>query len=89
MWLIYAYDRHTGEIVAYVCGKRDLKTAKELRNRLKQLKVSYDSIAMDNLDSFITAFKADNTRIGKQHSVGIEGNKCWIRQILRRAFRKT
>ena len=55
VWLIYAYDRDTGEIVAYVWGKRDLRTAKKLRARLKQLKVSYDSISMDNWDSFITA----------------------------------
>ncbi|WP_318779338.1 IS1 family transposase, partial [Psychrobacter sp. FME6] len=44
VWLIYAYDRATNEIVAYVWGKRDLKTAKKLRARLKQLKVSYGSI---------------------------------------------
>ncbi len=25
-WLIYAYHRETGEIVAYVWGKRDLAT---------------------------------------------------------------
>jgi transposase-like protein len=35
VWLIYAYDRATNEIVAYVWGKRDLKTAKKLRARLK------------------------------------------------------
>jgi transposase-like protein len=34
IWLIYAYHRDTGEIVAYVWGKRDLKTARRLRNRL-------------------------------------------------------
>lgn len=30
-WLIYAYDRETRKIIAYVWGKRDLKTAKKLR----------------------------------------------------------
>jgi len=60
VWLIYAYDRATNEIVAYVWGRRDLKTAKKLRARLKQLTVSYDSISMDNWDSFITAFKLDH-----------------------------
>ena len=48
VWLIYAYDRATNEIVAYVWGKRDLKAAKKLRARLKRLKVSYDFISMDN-----------------------------------------
>ncbi|PNK61506.1 hypothetical protein A6J60_011950 [Psychrobacter sp. FDAARGOS_221] len=85
VWLIYAYDRITGEIVAYVWGK-DLKTAKKLRAPLKQLKVDYGYIAMD---SFITAFKAVHKRVGKQHTVGIEGNNCRIRQRLRPAVRKT
>ena len=48
VWFIYAYDRATNEIVAYVWGKRDLKAAKKLRARLKRLKVSYDFISMDN-----------------------------------------
>ena len=89
VWLIYAYDRPTNEIVAYVWGKRDLRTAKKLRARLKQLKVSYDSISMDNWDSFLTAFKADHKRVGKQHTIGIEGNNCRLRHRLRRAVRRT
>jgi hypothetical protein len=32
IWLIYAYHRGSGEIVAYVWGKRDLKTAKSRGN---------------------------------------------------------
>lgn len=48
VWLIYAYHRATSEIVVYVWGKRDLKTVKKLRARLKQLEVSYDSISIDN-----------------------------------------
>ena len=79
VWLIYAYDRATGEIVAYVWGKRDLKTAKKLRARLKQLTVSYGSISMDNWDSFIMAFKSDHKQVGKQHTVGIEGSNCRLR----------
>ncbi|MGP9705232.1 IS1 family transposase [Psychrobacter sp. AOP31-E1-50] len=89
VWLIYAYDRATNEIIAYVWDKRDLKTAKKLRAHLKQLKVSYDSINMDNWDSFITDFKLDHKRIGKQHTVGIERNNCRLRHRLRRAVRKT
>ncbi len=71
VWLIHAYDHETNEIVAYVWHKRDLATAKKLRARLKQLKVSYDSISMDNWDSFLTAFKPDYKRVGKTHIVGI------------------
>ena len=35
-WLIYAYHRETGEIVAYVWGKRDLATVQRLKTELKQ-----------------------------------------------------
>jgi transposase-like protein len=43
-WLIYAYEREGGEIVAYVWGKRDLKTAKRLREKLFKLGVSFGCI---------------------------------------------
>ncbi len=89
VWLIYAYDRHSGEIVAFVWGKRDLKTAKKLKARLKELSVHYDTISTDNWDSFVTAFKGDNHLIGKKYTVGIEGNNCRLRHRIRRAFRKT
>jgi IS1 family transposase len=89
VWLIYAYHRGTGEIVAYVWGKRDLKTAKKLRKRLKRLGITYDEIGMDEWDSFITAFQEDKKRVGKENTVGIEGNNCRIRHRIRRAFRKT
>jgi len=89
VWLIYAYHRETGEIVAYVWGKRDLKTAKKLRKRLKWLGVSYDRIACDEWDSFLTAFDEDEKLVGKEHTVGIEGNNCRLRHRIRRVFRKT
>lgn len=79
----------TNEIAAYVQGKRDLKTAKRLRSRLKQLKVSYDSISFDSWNSFMTTFKDDQKQAGKQHTIGIEGNNCRLRHRLRRAVRKT
>jgi IS1 family transposase len=88
-WLIYAYCRESGEIVAYVWGKRDTKTAARLRKRLQQLGVTYDRIATDGWNSFLTAFKDDELLIGKEHTVGIEGNNCLLRHRIRRAFRKT
>lgn len=56
-WLIYAHHRETGEIVAYVWGKRDLTTVKRLKLKLKQLGVSYTYISSDNWDRFVTTFK--------------------------------
>jgi IS1 family transposase/transposase-like protein len=89
VWLIYAYDRESGEIAAHVWGKRDLKTAKKLRKRLLRLGISYDALATDNWESFIGAFKQDKHLIGKKYTVGIEGNNCRLRHRNRRFFRKT
>ncbi|RRD89261.1 IS1 family transposase [Conchiformibius steedae] len=38
VWLIYAYHAKTSEIVAFVWGKRDLRTALALKRRLKNSK---------------------------------------------------
>ena len=89
VWLIYAYHRESGEIVAYVWGKRDLKTAKKLRKRINRLGITYDRIATDNWDSFLAAFALDLHDVGKQYTVGIEGNNCRLRHRIRRAFRRT
>lgn len=90
VWLIYAYHAKTGEIVAFVWGKRDLQTALALKTRLKELKVTYDRIASDEWDAFINAFSdADDQWIGKQHTKAIEGNNCRIRHRLSRAIRRS
>jgi IS1 family transposase/transposase-like protein len=89
LWLLYAYERESGEIIAYVWGKRNLKTARKLRQRLSELGVNYTKICSYNWKSFVTAFKSDNHEIGKEKTVGIEGNNCRLRHRIRRAFRKT
>ena len=89
IWLIYAYHRETNEIVAFVWGKRNLKTALKPRKRLKRLGIQYDRIVCDDWDSFLTAFEEDNLLIGKRYTVGIEGNNCRFRHRIRRAFRRT
>jgi IS1 family transposase len=88
VWLIYAYHRESGEIAAYVWGKRDLKTAKKLRKRLRRLGISYDRAATDDWDSFLSAFAEDKHDTGKNHTVGIEGNNCRMRHRIRWAFRR-
>jgi hypothetical protein len=65
IWLIYVYDRESGEIVSFVWSKRDLKTANKLRKRLRAAGITYDSICSDNRESFIIAFKSDNHVIEK------------------------
>ena len=89
VWLIYAYHRLTGEIVAWVWGNRNLKTARRLRKQIKSLGLTYGTIYTDNWRSFINAFKSDNHIVGKKDTVGIEGNNCRLRHRIRRAFRRT
>jgi IS1 family transposase len=89
VWLIYAYHRESGEIVAYVWGNRDLKRAKKLRKRIQGLGISYDMVATDDWDSFLSAFGEDKQVVGKEYRVGIEGNNCRLRHRVRRAFRRT
>jgi IS1 family transposase len=59
VWLIYAYHRESGEIVAYVWEKRVIKTAKKRRMRIKRLGISYERIGTDKWDSFRSVFGAD------------------------------
>jgi IS1 family transposase len=75
--------------VAYVWGKRDIKTAKKLKRRIKRLGISYDQIATDGWDSFLTTFGEDPHIVGKAYTVGIEGNNRRLRHRLRRVFRRT
>jgi IS1 family transposase len=89
VWLISAYHRETGEIVAFVRVKRDLKTAKGLKKKLSDFGVNYGRVATDDRDSFISTFSEGNHLAGKEYTVGIEGNNCRLRHHIRRAFRKT
>ena len=66
VWLIYAYHRVTSEIVEWVFGKRDYKTAKKLRAKITKLGLTFGAIATDNWDSFVKAFSSDNHIIGKK-----------------------
>ena len=44
VWLIYAYHQKTGQMVAFVWGKRDLKTAWDLCKILQNPLNSYQDI---------------------------------------------
>ena len=89
LWLIYAYHRETGEIVAYVWGNRDLATVQQLKTKLKPSGIHYIRIASDHWDSVITAFKSCKQSIGQFFTVGIEGNHCKIRHRIRCSFRRS
>ena len=88
-WLIYAYHRATGEIVAWVWGKRNYKTSKRLKDKLVSLGITFNTIYTDNWDAFKKTYKYDNHIIGKENTIGIEGNNCRLRHRIRRFFRKS
>ena len=89
LWLLYAYERGSGEIVAYVWGRRDIKTVMGLKEKIKSLGIIYDCIATDDWRSFLQVFGKENHEVGKVHTVGIEGNNCWLRHRIKRAVRRT
>jgi IS1 family transposase len=64
-------------------------TAKKLGKRRGRLGISYDRIAADDWDRFVSAFAEDNHDTGKKRTAGTEGNNCRTRRRIRRAFRKT
>jgi IS1 family transposase len=55
-------DYHRGN--SGVCGgKGDIRTGQKLRMGLKRLGVSYDRIATDNWDSFLSVFREDKHEV--------------------------
>ena len=93
VWLQYAYERESGEIVSFVWGKRDLHTVLALKAELKRLNITYERIVSDYWESFAKAF-ADCEHInehikGKAFTVGIEGNNCRLRHRCARAIRRS
>ncbi|MCI5159869.1 MAG: IS1 family transposase, partial [Candidatus Electrothrix sp. AUS1_2] len=88
LWPVYAYRRSTGEIIAWVRGKRNPATVNKLRKKITNLGITFNKVYSDGWTSFIKAFKSDNNIIGKVNTVGIEGNNCRSRHRVRRAFRK-
>ena len=54
VWLVYAYDPDTSEIVAFVWGKCNLKTARKLRAKLDELGINFGYVCCDNWNSFLT-----------------------------------
>ncbi|MDR2792233.1 MAG: hypothetical protein LBB61_01020 [Treponema sp.] len=88
VWLIYAYQRRSGEITAYVWGKRNLKTARKLKKRIRRLWISYERMATADWDGFVAAYAEDRHGYEKEYTIGIGGITCRLRHRVRRAFRK-
>ena len=79
VWLIYAYDRGSDEIVTYAWGKMDITTVRELEARLNALNVTHGNIAMDKWQGFVEIFGSEKSNPGKKYTMGIEGNNYRLR----------
>jgi IS1 family transposase len=86
--VVYVYCRESGEIVAFVWGNRDLKTARRVRRRVAEAGITCGCFATDLRGSFPAAFLRRTTRKSGKHTSGIEGNNCRLRHRERRAFRR-
>jgi len=87
LWLLYVYSSETGEIICYVFGRRNLKTARKLKQKLSELCISYETTCSGNWRGFVVVLGGVSRRVGKEYTVGIKGNNCRLRHRIRRACR--
>jgi insertion element IS1 protein InsB len=86
VWVLYAYDTETDEILAVSAGKRSKKTVKDLLKRLNDIEI--DWFCTDNWDAF-KAVLPENHLIGKQFTKAIEGVNTALRNSCKRLNRRT
>jgi len=86
-WILKAVDRLTQKTIAWVIGKRNVHTCKQLYEKLKHLK---DAVFYtDYWEAFISVLPSKRHVIGKAHTVEIERNNSNTRHRLARMTRKT
>lgn len=86
VWLLYAYDAETDEILAVTAGKRNKKTVKDLLKRLDG--ISIDWFCTDHWEAF-KAVLPQNHLIGKRFTRAIEGVNTSLRNSCKRLNRRT
>ncbi len=86
VWLLYAYDAETDEILAITAGKRSKKTVKDLLTRLNGVKI--DWYCTDHWEAF-KAVLPENHLIGKRFTKAIEGVNTALRNSCKRLNRRT
>ena len=71
--LIYAYHRASGEIVAWVFGKRNTKIVRELWYKIEALGIKWGRLLTDNWKRFKRAFSDTHHVIGKRALRALKG----------------
>lgn len=87
IWIIYAYDAETDEIIAVTAGKRSKKQVKDLYKRLEGITI--DWFCTDKWEAFRQVFPYDKHLIGKQFTKAIEGVNTSLRNSCKRLNRRT
>ena len=85
--MLKAIHRRSQKTIAWVIGKRDAATCKQLYAKLKHLKNAI--FYTDDWEAFSVVLPNDRHVIGKAHTVAIERNNSNTRHRLARMTRKT
>jgi len=87
VWIIYAYDAESKEILAMTAGKRSRKQVRDLMKRLSDIEV--DFWCTDLWSSFCEVFPEGKQLKGKRFTKAIEGVNTALRNSCRRIHRRT
>jgi insertion element IS1 protein InsB len=87
LWIFKAIDRATGELLAFVCGDRSLKTVNALYEKLGHLKIGH--FYSDCFEAFSSAFPCHQLTQSKKYTHAIERHNCRNRHWVARFNRKT
>ncbi len=87
VWIIYAYDAETDEILAVTAGKRSKKQLKDLMKRLGNIAV--DWWCTDAWNVFKEVLPYENHLIGKRFTKSMEGVNTSLRNSCKRLHRRT
>jgi insertion element IS1 protein InsB len=86
LWIWKALDRHTGQLLDWECGRREVATLKRLIDRLAQWDVT--CYCTDHWQSYGAVIPAEKLVMSKAHTEGIERNHCrqrhWFGRFKRR-----
>ena len=86
-WLWQALDHQTGNVLAYVLGKREDQAFLELKTRLKPFGIQ--RYYTDSLGTDKRHIEAEQHCIGKRHTQKLERKHLGLRTRIKRLARKT
>ncbi len=86
-WLWHAIDHHTGQVLAYVFGRREDKVFLQLQALLAPFGIT--RFHTDGWGAYRRHIDADQHTVGKQHMQKIERKHTALRARIKRLARKT